>query len=188
VKKPRFSKLDWIRHGLEQLASDGHEAVKLEAICTSAGLTRGSFYHHFEDHESFLINLATHWFDAQTAEVAAAVEPDASPEDQSAALTEAAITIDYRLELGIRELGRRLPEVDKTIRQADALRLEVVSALYQRRFGLDPKTADDFAYIEYAAFSGIILLDPDIAPERQIALARLYDKTVGLALKSESGT
>ncbi len=185
MKKRRFSKEDWIALGLEELSANGSEAVKLEAICKAAGLTRGSFYHHFDDHESFLVGLAQTWLTAQTEDIAATLDPDASAKDQTAALTQAAIEIDYRLELGMRELGRRLPAVNAVIERADSLRLEVVSGLYQGRYGLDPATASEFAYLEYAAFSGIILLDPDMPPERQKALAALFDKTIDRALASE---
>lgn len=185
VKKRRFTEEDWIALGLEELSAKGCDAVKLEAICKAAGLTRGSFYHHFQDHESFLTGLAQSWLEAQTEEVAKTVEIEASVEAQSAALTQAAMNIDYRLELGIRELGRRLPCVNEIIRRADAMRLTVISKLYQGRFGLDAKDADQFAYIEYAAFSGIILLDPEIHVERQQALADLFEKTMARALSPE---
>lgn len=173
--------------GLEELAAKGCEAVKLEAICKAAGLTRGSFYHHFEDHESFLTGLARHWLKAQTEDVAAVAGGAGSAHDQSTALTQAAMRIDYRLELGIRELGRRLPAVREIIRQADAMRLEVLGRLYQARFGLDAAAAGQFACLEYAAFSGLILLDPDIPMERQTALAELFQSTMARALGSQSG-
>lgn len=187
MTKRRFSKEDWIALGLEALSAKGCDGVKLEAVCKAAALTRGSFYHHFEDHESFLTALARHWLKAQTADVASAVDPEASPDTQSAALTHAAIEIDYRLELGIRELGRRLPKVGEIIKQADAMRLEVVSGLYQRRFGLGPATADELAYLEYAAFSGIILLDPETPASRQKALADLFDTMMARALRQDAG-
>ncbi len=187
MSKRRFSKQDWITLGLQALSTGGSEAVKLEAICKAAGLTRGSFYHHFEDHESFLTGLALFWLESQTAEVSRAVDPQASAEEQNAALTKAAMEIDYRLELGMRELGRRLPEIDRIIKQADAIRLETISGIYQRRFGLKAETADGLAHIEYAAFSGIILLDPDISHARQTALADLYERTILRALGKETG-
>lgn len=186
MKKRRFSREDWIEHGLSELSAKGCEAVKLEAICASAGLTRGSFYHHFEDHGAFLVALASHWLDRQTTEVAATVDPDASPEHQGRALTDAAMQIDYRLELGIRELGRRLPEVEAIVRQADAMRLDVMAGLYRARFDLEPETASALAYLEYATFNGIILIDPEMAQERQLALAELFENTVASALRKDT--
>ncbi|MEL7343295.1 MAG: TetR/AcrR family transcriptional regulator [Pseudomonadota bacterium] len=171
---------------MQELAAHGSEAVKLEAICKAAKLTRGSFYHHFEDHETFLTGLAEHWMATQTTNVAAAIEPNASPIEQGAALNDAAMNIDYRLELGIRELARRLPAIDRIVKQADAVRLGIIRTLYQQRYGLDESTAEGLAFIEYAAFSGIILLDPDISLERQRALAKLHEDIMGRALGQEN--
>jgi AcrR family transcriptional regulator len=186
MKKRRFNKDDWIALGLEELSAKGCDAVKLEAICKAAGLTRGSFYHHFDDHETYLTSLAQSWLKAQTQDVAAAVDPSRNANDQNAALTEAAMAIDYKLELGIRELGRRLPAVREIIGQADAMRLDVVSKLYEQRYGLDAEAAEQFAYLEYAAFSGIILLDPDMPAGRQRALADLFERTMVRALTREA--
>lgn len=182
MSRRRFTKQDWVALGLEELSAKGPEAIKLEAICSAANLTRGSFYHHFDDHDTFLMALADAWLATQTTEVAEVIDPTTPPARQSEALTEAAMQIDYRLELGIRELGRRIPAIDQIIRQADAIRLEVITTLYQRRFDLDRTMAEDLAFIEYAAFSGIILLDPSIDAARQKTLAALFDKTISRAL------
>ncbi|WP_424973146.1 TetR/AcrR family transcriptional regulator [Dinoroseobacter sp. S76] len=182
MSKRRFREEDWIALGLRELSAKGCDAVKLEAICKAAGLTRGSFYHHFQDHELFLTTLAQHWLKTQTEDVAAAMDAQAPADAQSAALTRAAMEIDSKLELGIRELGRRLPAVDAIIREADATRLAVLGGLYQERYGLDAAAAAQFAYLEYAAFSGIILLDPEIPAPRQKALADLFETTLAQAL------
>ncbi len=186
MKRRRFTKKDWLRHGLAELSAIGAEAVKLEAICKSAGLTRGSFYHHFDDHEAYLTELAAQWFETQTSAIASEIDPSTSVITQSETLTQAALAIDYRLELGIRELGRRLPAVADIVRHADARRLAVLSDLYQRRYGLDKEDAATFAYLEYATFSGIILLDPNIDEARQRTLAAFYDATVAKSLGREN--
>lgn len=183
MKKRRFKKDDWLRHGMAELSANGPEAVKLEAICKSAGLTRGSFYHHFDDHEAYLTGIASKWLETQTDAVALTMDPSDPIKKQGEALSEAAMAIDYRLELGIRELGRRLPAVEEIVRSADDHRISVVTDLYRRSYDLDEEQAAAFAYLEYAAFSGIILLDPDISKERQVALAALFDTTIAKALR-----
>ena len=173
---------DWVRLGQAELARSGPDAVKLEAICEAAGLTRGSFYHHFEDHETFLVALASSWFERQTLEVAKAIDATAPAADQGAMLTDAALAIDYKLELGMRELARRLPAVKQIVAEADKTRQEVLTGIYKKRFDLDDETAEAFAYLEYAAFSGIILLDPEIDEARQRRLASLYEDTMSRVL------
>ena len=178
MKKQRFKKIDWIRLGQSELARSGPEAVKLEAICEAAALTRGSFYHHFDDHETFLIALAQNWFETQTVEVANTVDATAGAADQGAMLTDAALAIDFKLEIGMRELARRLPCVKEIVTKADKVRHDVLTDIYKKRFHLDDETAKAFAYLEYAAFSGIILIDPEIDEVRQRQLASLYERAM----------
>ncbi|MEO0937854.1 MAG: TetR/AcrR family transcriptional regulator [Pseudomonadota bacterium] len=176
--KRRFRAEDWVDLGLSRLSEGGAEAVKLEAICAAAGLTRGSFYYHFEDHPTFLAALAEQWKARQTENIAAEHAKGGTAE----ALTAAALTIDYRLELGIRELARRYPSIDEIVKTADQHRLDVLSRLYSNRFGLPPEEAQDLAFFEYAAFSGMILLSPDLPEERQQDLAAKYDALMVKAL------
>lgn len=185
MRRRRFTREDWIMLGHARLAAEGPEAVKLEAICKAAGLTRGSFYHHFDDHETFLVALAQIWLETQTEAIAESLDSAASAANRMESLTTAAMSIDYRLELGIRELARRLPDVQRIVSRADALRLDLLADLYRGRFGLGDEAARSFAYLEYAAFSGLILLDPDMPQDRQMSLASLYAETIAKALGPE---
>lgn len=178
IKKRRFNATDWVALGLSQLSEQGVEAVKLEPICKAAGLTRGSFYHHFKDHEAFLIALVQRWAKTQTHDVAEQLGADISAEDRATALTDVSMQIDYRLELGIRELARRVPEVAKIVKEADTERLAVLTKIHAQRFQLANDEAENLAFLEYAAFCGMILLDPDMARPKQKALSALYDDLV----------
>ena len=181
TKKVRFSRSDWVALGMARLSQDGTEAIKLEAICTSAGLTRGSFYYHFADHGTFLIAITQEWADRQTRDVAAQADDADGPDAAAQSLTNAALQIDYRLELGIRELARRVPAVADLVQSTDETRLAVLSELYQRRFGMGAERAAQFATLEYAAFCGAILLDPDMSAEKQSELATLLDRIMAQA-------
>lgn len=182
MKKRRFRTEDWLDLGLTELSSQGAEGVKLEAICKAAGLTRGSFYHHFPDHVAFLVAMARRWLSLQTDWVADQIDDADTSADQMAALSEAAMAIDYRLELGMREIARRVPAVDAIVRQADTTRVEIVGALYKARYGLDERHARELAFLEYAAFNGMILTDPDMDLDAQRAAARLFERMVAAYL------
>ncbi len=175
MKKRRFAAEDWLELGIAELSARGPEAIKLEAICKAAGLTRGSFYHHFADHNAFLVGVAEHWLTRQTIDVAAQLKKQDTPEVSVEKLNDAAMAVDYRLELGIREMGRRNADVAEIVQRADNMRLSVLADLYAARFGLDRQAAFDHALLEYAAFNGLILINPDIDVDRQRALYARFD-------------
>lgn len=183
MSRRRFTREDWIGLGRGRLAGHGPDGVKLDAIRKAARLTRGSFYHHFRDHPSFLVAVAEAWFVTDTQAVIAGLDEGESAAANMDVLTSAALRIDYRLEIGIRELARRLPAVHAIVRKADTCRLDLLTEFYRKRFDLKPEVARSYAFLEYAAFSGLILLDPAMPVAQQKALATLYATTVSATLR-----
>lgn len=173
--KPRLSKADWLSLGLAELSGKGSDAVKLDAICKAAGVTKGSFYHHFGNHQSFLTELAVEWRERQTRALLPGLD-GLEPDDAAQELTELAAAIDYRMELGIRELARRIPEVAEIVRQTDIERRDCLAAIYQARFSCSLERARQLAWMEYATFSGLILLEPDAKDDAHSDLARFFDQ------------
>ena len=66
----RLSVEDWLQAGYTVLAEEGVRALKVERLCRQAGVTRGSFYWHFEDRGALLSAMLDTWEQATTEEVA----------------------------------------------------------------------------------------------------------------------
>lgn len=169
--KVRLTREDWLDLGLRQLAAGGAEAVRLVPVCKAAGVTRGSFYHHFEDHDAFLQAMARHWMSTHTEDLLARFPADAKAEEKERLLTEMAMQVDFHVELGIRELARRNRVVAAIVALADARRLQVLATLYAERFGIDEDRARMAAQLEYSAYVGAILVQSDIGEVEQRAMA-----------------
>ena len=60
------SKTRLLDAALELVRTKGYEATTVDDVCESAGLTKGSFFHHFEDKEELAVEAAGHF--AQMAE------------------------------------------------------------------------------------------------------------------------
>src|SRR5690606_38078336 len=64
---------DWIRAGLDGLAANGLEGVRIESLAESLGVTKGSFYAHFQSRDDLLTAMANYWggpeFDALAREI-----------------------------------------------------------------------------------------------------------------------
>ena len=172
-RKRRYRAADWIALGHRALAERGYEAIKLEAICEAAGLTRGSFYYHFTDHTSFLSELAKAWAKQATEDLVEALDGRADADARK--LNDMALSIDYALEVGIRELARRVPEVAGIVAETDTRRLAVLSDLARARFGLEEPQAADLAFIEYASFCGMMLIRPGLERETRLRLSGILD-------------
>jgi hypothetical protein len=65
----RLEKTDWLDFALGALAARGHGALKAQTLAAGLGVTRGSFYWHFEDLEAFKRDLIDHWAAKTTEEL-----------------------------------------------------------------------------------------------------------------------
>ncbi len=184
MKHRRLSRENWLDLGLSQLSEHGPDGLKLEPMCSAAGLTRGSFYHHFDDHDAFVQAVTERWVETGTDRIVQALDTEANLPDVEAQLHDLATSLDYRLELGIRELARRAPQIRDTVRKADGRRLNVLTGLYSAKFGIKDNDARFAAFIEYAAFVGTILIAPDMEQSAQDALADRFQDVLGSYFKA----
>jgi TetR/AcrR family transcriptional repressor of nem operon len=73
-------KMDYVQHEskakllaamLKVVRAKGYTAARVEDVCAEAGLTKGSFFHHFESKEDLALAAVAHW-DASTSQFFAA--------------------------------------------------------------------------------------------------------------------
>lgn len=98
----RLDKTDWLEYALERLAEDGHDALKAQTLAAGLGVTRGSFYWHFEDLDTFKRDLIGHWTDRTTEELVRAVVREGDAEAQLRGLMARAFRSGASLERSIR--------------------------------------------------------------------------------------
>lgn len=160
--RPRFRRTDWLDLGLSTLAADGPDALKLDAICVRAGLSKGSFYHHFADHGAFLEALAQHW-----ADQAVAVLRDGPATAQG-------LSLAPEVETGMRALSQRDPFVAEIVEQIAGERVQTLTDSYVERFDLIAPRAAQFARLELGVFHG---------GQGDPALRRLLDEMIAAYLR-----
>jgi TetR/AcrR family transcriptional repressor of nem operon len=66
------SKTRLLDAALHVIRAKGYAATRIEDICESAGLTKGSFFHHFESKEDLALAAAEYWSDSTSAFFASA--------------------------------------------------------------------------------------------------------------------
>ena len=55
------SKTKFLDAALHVFRSKGYTATRIEDVCETAGLTKGSFFHHFDTKEALAVAAAEHW-------------------------------------------------------------------------------------------------------------------------------
>ena len=73
------SKTKLLEATLRVARAKGYNATRIEDVCTDAGLTKGSFFHHFKSKEDLALAAVAHWNARSTREFAAA--PYHDPDD-----------------------------------------------------------------------------------------------------------
>jgi len=57
------SKTKLLDAALLVIRDKGYSATRIEDICKTAGLTKGSFFHHFESKEALALAAANYWIE-----------------------------------------------------------------------------------------------------------------------------
>ena len=139
----RLSKEDWLDHGLNTLASEGFTGLKADRMVKTLGVSRGSFYHHFEDLRTFHQGVLNRWLEVTVLAVVADLERREfdDPMAQLTVLMEIASEgMGSELERAIRAWGFSDPEVRDTVAFVDEQRIAYVADLLEQA-GLAPRQA-----------------------------------------------
>lgn len=161
---PRFNRADWLRLGLSALAGDGATGLTIEALCRRAGKTKGSFYAHFPAIEAYLAALAGHWRETCTLRLMQEADQGEAAHDRLIALDRMALSLDFRIERGMRRLAQLDSRVAAICTAVDRERIAYLAGLHGEA-GRPPEEALALARIEYAAFVGFQQLDLGLSPQ-----------------------
>ncbi len=72
VEARHESKRKLLDAALQVIRAKGYSATRVEDICDAAGLTKGSFFHHFDSKEALALAAADYWIEGTGALFAAA--------------------------------------------------------------------------------------------------------------------
>ena len=121
----------WIDEGLRALADGGPDAVRIEPLAQSLGVTRGGFYWHFEDRRALLDEMLDTWERRSTDEVLERVEREGG--DPREKVRRAGMLTFSRellpIDLAVRDWSRRDKAVARRLRRVDNRRMEYLRSL-----------------------------------------------------------
>jgi AcrR family transcriptional regulator len=133
VALTRTPRSGWIDAGLKALADGGPDAVRIEALARSLGVTKGGFYWHFHDRRALLEEMLDAWERVSVDEVIERVEAgggDARTRLRRlfglGASGDELLTID----LAVRDWARRNRGVARRLRRVDNRRMDYMRSLF----------------------------------------------------------
>lgn len=163
-----MSRADWLAAAFDLLCTGGIDMLKVEPLAKHLGVTKGSFYHHFDDRRDLHLAVLGAWEDAGTEAIIVEVDRDQSePETRLAALVEAALTSDPQadqVEAAIRSWAASDPEVAVAVERVDQRRLDYVTDLLMGA-GFSRAVAGRRARLLYRALIGAFFWQASGGPE-----------------------
>jgi AcrR family transcriptional regulator len=164
VRTPRGT---WIDAGLRALAAGGADAVRIEPLARTLGVTRGGFYWHFDDRGALLEEMLDTWERVGVDDVIERVEAD-GPDDEARAKLRRLFAIGVssdevlRVELAIRDWARRDKTVARRLRRVDNRRMAYMRSLF-KEICADDDDVEARCLLTFSLFVGAGLVSADHA-------------------------
>jgi AcrR family transcriptional regulator len=154
MAKLRTPRVAWIEAALQALSAGGPGAIRVEALAASLGVSKGGFYWHFKDRQALLTAMLDSWEKAMVEDVIAQVESQpAEPRAKLAHLFALASTVDFAVELAIRDWSRRDAEVAARLRRIDGRRMAYLRLLFGQ-FCASEEEVEARSMLTYSLFVG----------------------------------
>lgn len=173
TRTPRSS---WIEAGLQALADGGPDAVRVEALATSLGVTKGGFYWHFTDRQALLDEMLDAWERTAVDEVIDQIESERGSArdklERLVALAGSSARPRLKIELAIRDWGRRDKAVARRLRRADNRRMAYLRSLFGA-FCPDRDDVEARCWLAFCLFIGSHFIAADNGPRKPREAAQL---------------
>lgn len=154
---------DWIKEGLKALAKSGFTALKADPLAKAMGVSRGSFYWHFDDLGAFHAAVLKRWREIAAEQIIADVE--AGGDEPLEALLRRSFGARLDLERAVRNWAAFDAAAQGAVRAIDRRRIDYIATLLTMR-GLAPAMAQARAQILYWIFLGFALSGTPVSAAR----------------------
>ncbi|MEM1437214.1 MAG: TetR family transcriptional regulator [Pseudomonadota bacterium] len=152
----RLTREHWIDVALRELAEHGHRSLTANRLAAVLGVSRGSFYWHFQNIEDFETAVLERWRALATDAIIEETSLLEGPEQSLATLIQNSLSAETRLERAVRCWTNESKRVAGFVRAMDAKRVAYVRQLLIA-MGVDDATADMRAQVLYWASAGMIM-------------------------------
>ncbi|MCP4301814.1 MAG: TetR/AcrR family transcriptional regulator [Gammaproteobacteria bacterium] len=134
-ERKQLQRIDWLLRALEIFVAEGIDAVRITRLAQELGVTRGSFYWHFENREDLIDALVSYWKDKNTRAITESVANASNLAEGIFRFFETCIDaalFDPRLDLALREWARRSSNVRNMLDIEDEARIKSLCEFFTR--------------------------------------------------------
>lgn len=168
MAKKRLTRDDWIDAAIEVLlAGGGIDHVRVDNLAKKLGITRGSFYYHFDSREELLKAMLDKWRAKATESVIAGLQYKfKTPREQLLQLAELPLKGQKAFdaastELALRGWARRDHMARSTLEEIDRYRTSFIQNLFTE-LGHPKEKAADLAFLFYSYMQMTSLLPSEL--------------------------
>lgn len=165
----RRTQRDFFDAAFEVLEGSGFPALTASALCDRLGVSRGSFYHHFDTFESFVAGLLTDWETRYSRDLITRAETVTDLDRRLNYHVELAAELPHGAEAAMRVWGTVEPVVAAAQRRVDQLRFDSLAELL-RTHGIPNAEAEIYATIALNTLIGLQLTQRTIDADSLTAI------------------
>ncbi len=157
--KTQLTRDDWLDAAAGEVASGGFGSLRVLTLARKLGVTRGSFYWHFRDHEDLVTSFLDRWRDRRFVELDYMRPKGEKAKDELHQILQLLLTDASRnvrrlqVELAVRDFARRNNHAAKLVDEVDSARVEQNKLLF-RNLGSVEGQVEDLATLMYVATVG----------------------------------
>lgn len=172
----------WLHDGLEILAESGFRGLTIESVCTRLGLSKGSFYHHFDGMSDYRRALLSYFEERESQDFIerANAAPGAAGESRLRYMVADVLAAEGGrpdLENAVRGWASSDPVAREYLDRIDLARVEFFRQQFEA-MGLEQQVAADFARIAHLMSMGAAQTLPPLDPPQ---ILRLWNRLLSTA-------
>ncbi|MGH1355921.1 MAG: TetR/AcrR family transcriptional regulator [Thalassovita sp.] len=120
---------DWLDLALAALKDHGYGALKAQPLAKKLNVTRGSFYHHFENLEGFHAAVIAYWSERSSGQIIKTARETNNPLKALDDLLQKTLQSGEELERAVRSWSTVEASVAKAVERVDQERIKVAETL-----------------------------------------------------------
>ncbi|TVP57557.1 MAG: TetR/AcrR family transcriptional regulator [Halomonadaceae bacterium] len=157
--KPQLKVDDWLDAAAGEIAAGGFSNLRVMTLAKKLGVTRGSFYWHFRDHQDLVQRFLQRWRDRRLHELQYWKPQGGDVEEELRHILELLLTDASRnirrlqVELAVRDFARRNDLAAELVLEVDESRINQNCQLFER-LGTDPEQTRGLSLLLYVSIIG----------------------------------